>query len=72
MQGRPFGDARAVLGEADVVLALEWADPRAVSEIGGWPLQPPGALFDVRLDDLLPAPLGAAGAAASGPARASR
>jgi thiamine pyrophosphate-dependent acetolactate synthase large subunit-like protein len=59
VQGRPFGDAVAVLAGADLVLALEWADPRTVSELAGWTSEPPGELFDVRLDDLVPAPLGA-------------
>jgi thiamine pyrophosphate-dependent acetolactate synthase large subunit-like protein len=56
LQGRPFGAARAALDDADVVLALEWADPRTISEVAGWASRPPGALFDVRLDDMLPAP----------------
>jgi thiamine pyrophosphate-dependent acetolactate synthase large subunit-like protein len=59
VQGRPFGEAQATLEEADLVLALGWEDPRAVSEIGGWGSRPPAVVFDVRIDDLLPAPLAA-------------
>jgi thiamine pyrophosphate-dependent acetolactate synthase large subunit-like protein len=59
LQGRLFGDARSVLGSADVVLALEWADPRGISEEAGWRARPPRLLFDVRSDDLIAAPLAA-------------
>jgi thiamine pyrophosphate-dependent acetolactate synthase large subunit-like protein len=59
VQGRAFGDADIALREADVVLALEWADPRTASAVGGWAASPPRMLFDVRLDDFISAPVAA-------------
>jgi len=59
VQGRPFGDAVAVLRSADVVVALGWEDARGVSGHAGWASRAPRAIFDFRIDGLVVAPAAA-------------